>query len=109
MRSGGWPVWRAARRKSAGCRPVLSLAADRAAVAGDGDPVIPDSAHIRLAAAENHDGARILRRGYSYNDGINFTVERWPPWHRGIEYDSGLLFVCYQRDPQTGFIRIYDK
>ena len=75
----------------------------------DGDPVIPESAHIRLAGAANNDGARILRRAYSYNDGVNVTTERWPPWHRGLEYDAGLLFVCYQRDPRSGFIRIFDK
>ena len=37
---------------------------------------------------------QILRRGYSYNDGVNFTAERWPPWRQGMEYDAGLLFVC---------------
>ena len=82
---------------------------DLGAVDAAGEPMIPDSAHIRLAAAANNEGARILRRAYSYNDGVDFTVERWPPWHRGLEYDAGLLFVCYQRDPRSGFIRIYDK
>ena len=24
-------------------------------------------------------------------------------------FDAGLLFVAYQRDPRTGFIRIYEK
>jgi deferrochelatase/peroxidase EfeB len=54
-------------------------------------------------------GARILRRGYSYNDGLSFTAERWPPWRQGMEYDSGLLFVAYQKDPRTGFIRMFEK
>jgi hypothetical protein len=49
-----------------------------------------------------------LRRAYSYNDGVNFTAERWPPWRRGIAYDAGLFFVGYQRDPRTGFIRIFE-
>jgi deferrochelatase/peroxidase EfeB len=75
----------------------------------DGNPLIPENAHVRLAAAETNDGAQILRRGYSYNDGVNFVAERWPPWRQGIEYDAGLLFVCYQRDPRTGFIRIFDR
>jgi deferrochelatase/peroxidase EfeB len=75
----------------------------------DGNPVIPESAHVRLAAAASNDGARILRRPYSYNDGVNFTTERWPPWRQGMEYDAGLFFVCYQRDPRTGFIKIFDK
>jgi deferrochelatase/peroxidase EfeB len=75
----------------------------------DGDPVIPESAHIRLAAAASNDGAQILRRAYSYNDGVSFVTERWPPWRQGMEYDAGLFFVCYQRDPRTGFIRIFEK
>ncbi len=75
----------------------------------NGDPVIPESAHVRLAAAARNDGAQILRRPYSYNDGVNFTTERWPPWRQGMKYDAGLLFVCYQRDPRTGFIKIFDK
>jgi deferrochelatase/peroxidase EfeB len=25
-----------------------------------------------------------------------------------MEYDAGLLFVSYQRDPRTGFIKIFD-
>ena len=75
----------------------------------DGNPVIAENAHVRLAAPETNDGAQILRRGYSYNDGANFTAERWPPWRQGIEYDAGLLFVAYQRDPRTGFIRIFEK
>jgi deferrochelatase/peroxidase EfeB len=75
----------------------------------DGNPIIPESAHVRLATAASNDGAQILRRPYSYNDGVNFTTERWPPWHQGVEYDAGVFFVCYQRDPRTGFISIFDK
>ena len=75
----------------------------------DGNPIIPENAHVRLANEATNDGARILRRGYSYNDGTNITAERWPPWRQGLEYDVGLLFMSYQRDPRTGFIKIYDK
>jgi deferrochelatase/peroxidase EfeB len=75
----------------------------------DGNPVIPENAHIRLAAAKSNDGARILRRAYSYNDGANVTAERWPPWRQGMEFDAGLLFICYQRDPRTGFSRIFER
>ena len=75
----------------------------------DGNPIIPDTAHVRLANADTNGGAEILRRGYSYNDGANFTAERWPPWRQGIEYDAGLFFVSYQRDPRTGFIRIFEN
>ena len=75
----------------------------------EGNTVIAENAHIRLAAPAQNDGARVLRRGYSYNDGVNFTTERWPPWRQGMEYDAGLFFLCYQRDPRTGFIGIFDK
>jgi deferrochelatase/peroxidase EfeB len=78
-------------------------------VGEDGDPVIPESAHIRLAAAASNDGAKILRRPYSYNDGVNEITERWEPWRRRKEYDAGLFFVCYQRDPRTGFIKIFER
>jgi deferrochelatase/peroxidase EfeB len=75
----------------------------------DGNLVIPDSAHVRVAAAASNGGARILRRPYSYNDGVDFTAERWPPWRQGMEYDAGLFFICYQRDPRTGFIKIFEN
>ena len=75
----------------------------------DGNPIIPENAHVRLANAASNGGAEILRRGYSYNDGVNFTAERWPPWRQGMEYDAGLLFVAYQRDPRTGFVKIFEN
>ena len=52
---------------------------------------------------------RILRRSYSYNDGANITAERWPPWRQGMEFDAGLVFICYQRDLRNGFIKIFEK
>jgi deferrochelatase/peroxidase EfeB len=79
------------------------------AVDADGNPVIAENSHVRLAAAASNDGARILRRAYSYNDGVNITAERWPPWRQEMEFDAGLLFICYQRDPRTGFIKIFDR
>jgi deferrochelatase/peroxidase EfeB len=82
---------------------------DLNAVDQDGNPSIPDNSHLRLAKAESNEGARILRRSYSFNDGVNFTSERWPPWRQGMEYDAGLLFVSYQRDPREGFIKIFDR
>jgi deferrochelatase/peroxidase EfeB len=75
----------------------------------DGNPIIPENAHVRLAAAATNGGAQILRRPYSYNDGVDFTAERWPPWRQGLEYDAGLFFVCYQGDPRTGFIKIFER
>lgn len=61
-----------------------------AAKALDGRPVIPANAHIRLAAPENNGGLRILRRGYSFTDGIDATGNLL----------GGLFFVAFLRDPQ---------
>jgi deferrochelatase/peroxidase EfeB len=49
-----------------------------------------------------------LRRAYSSNNGADFTAERWPPWRQGIEYDARLFFQVCQKDPRTGFIKIFD-
>jgi deferrochelatase/peroxidase EfeB len=84
--------------------PLDLKAADK-----DGNPLIPPMAHARLAAPEMNAGAQILRRGYSYNNGATFLAERWPPWRQGIEYDAGTLFICYQRDPREGFVRIFNQ
>ena len=75
----------------------------------DGNYVIPQTAHARLGAAALNDGAQILRRSYGYNNGADFTSERWPPWTQGIEFESGLFFQAYQKDPRNGFIKIFDK
>jgi deferrochelatase/peroxidase EfeB len=75
----------------------------------DENPVIAEGAHVRLANAAENGTAEMLRRGYSYNDGVNFTAERWPPWRQGMEYDAGLLFIAYQADPRTAFIKSFEK
>ena len=74
----------------------------------DSNYVIPQNSHVRLGSAAANGGARILRRTYSYNDGLSFVAERWPPWRQGLEYDAGLLFIAYQRDPRQGFIKIFE-
>jgi deferrochelatase/peroxidase EfeB len=82
---------------------------DLDAMDGDGNPVLPENSHVRLSAPALNDGAQILRRSYSYDNGLSFVAERWPPWRQGMEFDAGLLFVCFQRDPRTGFVKIFDK
>jgi deferrochelatase/peroxidase EfeB len=84
--------------------PVDLSAADK-----DGNPVIPDNSHVRLSNRDSNNGAQILRRSYSYNDGTDFYIERWPPWRQETEYDAGLIFVAFQGDPRTGFIPINDR
>ena len=75
----------------------------------EGNPVIAENAHVRLAAPQTNDGAQILRRGYSYDNGVAVIAERWPPWRRAMVLDAGLLFICYQRDPTEGFIKIFNQ
>ena len=74
----------------------------------DGNPVVALIAHARLGSPASNGGAQIVRRAYSYNDGLTFIAERWPPWRQGMMYDAGLFFLCYQADPRTGFTRIFD-
>jgi deferrochelatase/peroxidase EfeB len=68
----------------------MSLSAQR-----DGSLVIPFDAHIRLGSPQYNDGQRLLRRGYSFVDGLE-----------GHAPGTGLLFICYQRDPRAQFIPI---
>lgn len=59
----------------------------------DGEPVIPVDAHVRLAAPSENGGARLLRRGYSFDEGL----------------DAGLFFIAYQRDPRRQFVPIQTR
>ena len=75
----------------------------------DGNTIINENSHVALSAPENNGGAQILRRAFSYDNGIAKFAERWPPWRQVVTFDAGLLFQCYQKDPRTGFIRIFSK
>jgi deferrochelatase/peroxidase EfeB len=81
-------------------------ALDLTARDASGNDVIPQTAHVRLAAPASNGGATILRRAFSYNNGTTPFTERWPPWRQALEYDVGLLFLAYQTDPRRGFIPI---
>jgi deferrochelatase/peroxidase EfeB len=74
-----------------------------------GVPHIPATAHARLAAPDTNDGAVLIRRAFSYNNGTTQFTERWPPWRQALEYDAGLLFLGYQRDPRTAFLPINSR
>lgn len=58
---------------------------------------IPLHAHILLSSPGANNGAKLLRRGYSYVDGID---------HSFGAPAAGLMFLCYQRDPRRQFIPI---
>ncbi|HEY8081435.1 MAG TPA: iron uptake transporter deferrochelatase/peroxidase subunit [Acidimicrobiales bacterium] len=70
---------------------------DLAARGALGAHVIPDGAHVRQAAPSTNAGVRILRRGYSFADGLD---------PRSGELDAGLFFICFQRDPRAQFVAI---
>jgi hypothetical protein len=59
--SAGWAGRR--NRPAAGRRLDVQWPLDLNASDKDGNPVIPDSAHVRLANAATNGGAQILRRG----------------------------------------------
>lgn len=75
----------------------------------DGNYVIPENSHTRLGAPQLNDGAQILRRAYSYDNGVAHIAERWPPWRQGMMMDAGLMFLCWQRDPRSGFVKIFEN
>lgn len=90
------------RRKSDGA-PITggteqtALALDK--TGPDGQLVIPANAHARISAPNANGGATMLRRPFSFHDGID--AEGTP--------DAGLLFVCWQADPLTGFVPVQRK
>jgi deferrochelatase/peroxidase EfeB len=57
---------------------------------------IPARAHIRLASHEHNGGTRILRRGYSYTDGIDPAAGTLL---------GGLFFIAYMKSPRQ-FIKL---
>jgi dye decolorizing peroxidase len=65
----------------------------------DGSLAIAGDAHIRMAAPASNSGAAMLRRAFSYHDGIG--SDGTP--------DAGLLFVAWQADPLRGFVPVQRK
>ncbi|WP_329519230.1 iron uptake transporter deferrochelatase/peroxidase subunit [Spirillospora sp. NBC_01491] len=72
---------------------------DLTAVGPDGALAIPGDAHVRAAAPQSNNGATMLRRSFSYHDGLR--PDGAP--------DAGLLFVAWQADPTAGFIQVQRK
>ncbi|MFJ4920572.1 iron uptake transporter deferrochelatase/peroxidase subunit [Streptomyces sp. NPDC088725] len=65
----------------------------------DGRPVIAANAHARISAPDANGGAAMLRRPFSFHDGIR--PDGTP--------DAGLLFICWQADPLKGFVPVQRK
>ncbi|MDQ1656666.1 MAG: deferrochelatase/peroxidase EfeB [Cryptosporangiaceae bacterium] len=62
----------------------------------DGQPLIAEDSHVRLAHPDHNAGAHLLRRGYNFVDGSD-----------GLgRLDAGLFFLAYQRDPRSQFVPV---
>jgi deferrochelatase/peroxidase EfeB len=57
---------------------------------------LPATSHVRLASSEVNGGTKLLRRGYSFTDGLDDRLG---------QLDAGLFFLSFQRDP-AAFVRI---
>ncbi len=57
---------------------------------------LPADSHVRLAAPSTNGGAKLLRRGYSFTDGLDDRLG---------QLDAGLFFLSFQRDPEA-FVRV---
>ncbi|MGW7297168.1 iron uptake transporter deferrochelatase/peroxidase subunit [Streptomyces sp. NPDC054829] len=64
-----------------------------------GELVVPINAHARISRPDQNGGAAMLRRPFSFHDGID--ADGTP--------DAGLLFVCWQADPLRGFVTVQRK
>ncbi len=64
----------------------------------DGLPLIPVDSHVRLARKDPDE--RILRRGYSFTDGMD---------SRTGQLDAGLFFIAFQRDPRKQFVPLQSR
>ncbi|MFB8771986.1 iron uptake transporter deferrochelatase/peroxidase subunit [Streptomyces broussonetiae] len=65
----------------------------------EGALVVPINAHARITRPDQNGGAAMLRRPFSFHDGIDAD---------GVP-DAGLLFVCWQADPLRGFVPVQRK
>lgn len=64
-----------------------------------GNLVVPINAHARITRPDQNGGAAMLRRPFSYHDGLD--ADGAP--------DAGLLFICWQADPLRGFVPVQRK
>jgi deferrochelatase/peroxidase EfeB len=79
-------------------------ALDLRATDSTGRPVVPFDAHVRLASPQTNWGATLLRRSYSYSNGVTPAQESGTG---SPSFDAGLLFTSYQNDPRLAFIPIF--
>jgi dye decolorizing peroxidase len=90
------------RRKSDGAAlsgGTETTAMDLEKTDAEGNLVVPINAHARITRPDQNGGAAMLRRPFSYHDGIDPD---------GVP-DAGLLFICWQADPLRGFVPVQRK
>ncbi len=59
---------------------------------------LPVDSHVRLAHPDTNGGVKILRRGYSFTDGLESLGQ----------LDAGLFFLAYMRDP-AAFVTLQNR
>ncbi|MFF8229380.1 iron uptake transporter deferrochelatase/peroxidase subunit [Streptomyces caelestis] len=90
------------RRKSDGAAlsgGTETTAMDLEKTDSQGNLVVPINAHARITRPDQNGGAAMLRRPFSFHDGIDPD---------GVP-DAGLLFICWQADPLRGFVPVQRK
>ncbi|GAA4307110.1 iron uptake transporter deferrochelatase/peroxidase subunit [Streptomyces venetus] len=90
------------RRKSDGAAlsgGTETTAMDLEKTDSQGNLVVPINAHARITRPDQNGGAAMLRRPFSFHDGIDAD---------GVP-DAGLLFICWQADPLRGFVPVQRK
>ncbi|MDK1346270.1 iron uptake transporter deferrochelatase/peroxidase subunit [Streptomyces sp. 378] len=90
------------RRKSDGAAlsgGTETTAMDLEKTDAEGNLVVPINAHARITRPDQNGGAAMLRRPFSFHDGIDGD---------GVP-DAGLLFICWQADPLRGFVPVQRK
>ncbi|MFF6913454.1 iron uptake transporter deferrochelatase/peroxidase subunit [Streptomyces sp. NPDC012466] len=90
------------RRKSDGAAlsgGTETTAMDLEKTDAKGNLVVPINAHARITRPDQNGGAAMLRRPFSFHDGIDGD---------GVP-DAGLLFICWQADPLRGFVPVQRK
>ncbi|MDQ3156574.1 MAG: iron uptake transporter deferrochelatase/peroxidase subunit [Actinomycetota bacterium] len=62
----------------------------------DGELLVGEKSHVRLAHPDFNKGAKMLRRGYNFVDGSD-----------GLgQLSAGLFFLAYQRNPEKQFVQV---
>jgi dye decolorizing peroxidase len=69
------------------------------ALGADGRPIIARNAHLRLTHPATNAGSTMLRRGYSYDEGLRADGTA----------QAGLFFQAFQTDPRSVFVPIQQR